>query len=54
MQRIERGLAQFAHLPVLLVWGMKDRVLGEGVLRIWQRVFPRAEACVLEFLAAHS
>jgi pimeloyl-ACP methyl ester carboxylesterase len=45
MRRIERGLDQFAGIPILLIWGMRDPVLGEGVLGTWQRVFPRAETC---------
>jgi haloalkane dehalogenase len=48
MTRIERGLAQFAEIPVLLVWGMKDPVLTETVLRRWQRVYPRALSCEIE------
>lgn len=42
MKRIEDGLSQFAKIPALLIWGMRDPVLQESVLRIWQRVFPQA------------
>jgi cis-3-alkyl-4-acyloxetan-2-one decarboxylase len=42
MARIERGLSQFADAPVLLIWGMNDRVLPPAVLRRWQARYPHA------------
>jgi cis-3-alkyl-4-acyloxetan-2-one decarboxylase len=42
MKRIERGLPQFINTPTLLVWGMRDPVLSEPVLRTWQSIYPRA------------
>src|SRR5712692_10552208 len=42
MKRIEAGLVSFMHTPTLLLWGMKDPVLGVEVLRRWQQVFPYA------------
>lgn len=42
MQHIENGLAQFKHLPVLLMWGMQDPVLPPAVLRRWQQLYPHA------------
>ena len=42
LQQIEQRLAQFARTPILLVWGMRDPVLGEAVLRLWQQAFPYA------------
>src|SRR5262249_17319014 len=42
MQQIEQHLAQFAGIPILLVWGMRDPVLGEAVLGRWQQIFPHA------------
>lgn len=42
MQRIENGLARFAEIPTLIVWGMLDPVLPVSVLRWWREVFPRA------------
>ena len=42
MQQIEQHLGQFARLPILLVWGMRDPVLGEPVLGRWQQIFPHA------------
>jgi len=42
MKRIEQGLSAFAGTPTLLVWGMRDPVLFESVLRRWQRVYPHA------------
>ncbi len=48
MQEIERGLGQLAKTPVLLVWGMRDPVLTEPVLRLWQRLYPHATTHELE------
>lgn len=48
MQRIEEGLARLAEKPTLLVWGMRDPVLSEPVLRRWQRVYPRAVTLEIE------
>lgn len=42
VKQIERGLSQFSKTPTLLVWGMKDPVLPEAVLRMWQQIFPDA------------
>lgn len=42
MQGIEEGLRQFRTAPVLLIWGMRDPVLGPLVLRLWQQHFPQA------------
>jgi len=43
MQRIERALPTVADLPTLIVWGMRDSVLPEAVLRLWQRALPGAQ-----------
>jgi haloalkane dehalogenase len=48
MQQIESGLAQFARTPVLLLWGIRDPVLGASVLQQWQDVFPQARTHVVE------
>jgi haloalkane dehalogenase len=42
MQRIEQGLHRFSRTPTLLVWGMRDPVLPESVLRRWQEIYPHA------------
>ncbi len=42
MKRIERGLPQFLDTPTLLLWGMRDPVLSEPVLRTWQSIYPHA------------
>ena len=42
MKQIEHGLTTFAGTPTLLVWGMRDPVLSESVLRTWQRLYPHA------------
>jgi pimeloyl-ACP methyl ester carboxylesterase len=46
MKRVERSLAQFAAIPVLLVWGMRDPVLGPDVLQMWHRR-------IMQFLETH-
>lgn len=43
MKQIEGGLAQFARTPVLLLWGLRDPVLGAPVLHLWQDLFPQAQ-----------
>ena len=48
MKRIEQGLLHFANIPILLVWGMKDPVLSEPVLRMWQRIYPHATTYQIE------
>jgi len=48
MKEIEERLSQFAGTPVLVVWGMRDPVLNESVLRTWQRIYPRAEIIEIE------
>lgn len=42
MKQIEDGLLHFTKTPTLLAWGMKDPVLHESVLRLWQRIYPQA------------
>jgi len=42
MKRIEGALPQFNRTPTLLVWGMRDPVLTESVLRLWQQIYPHA------------
>lgn len=37
------GLASLAHVPMSLVWGMKDFVFGDAFLREWERRCPHAE-----------
>ena len=48
MQQIEQRLAQFARTPILLVWGRRDPVLDESVLRLWQQAFPHASTHTVE------
>ncbi len=42
MKRIEERLPDFNRTPTLLVWGMRDPVLTESVLRLWQQIYPHA------------
>ncbi len=42
MKRIEERLPDFNRTPTLLVWGMRDPVLTESVLRPWQQIYPHA------------
>jgi len=48
MKRIEEALVRFIGTPILLVWGMRDPVLPESVLRTWQRTYPQATAAEIE------
>jgi len=48
MKRIEEGLARLAEKPTLLVWGMRDPVLSEDVLRRWQRIYSQAVTLEIE------
>jgi haloalkane dehalogenase len=40
---VEAGLQQFADLPMVVCWGMKDFVFDRHFLKQWQRHFPDAE-----------
>lgn len=42
LQSIERGLAQFKHHPMLIMWGGKDPVFTEPFLESWKERFPVA------------
>ena len=48
MKRVEEGLVRFTGTPTLLVWGMRDPVLPESVLRTWQRTYPQATTAEIE------
>ncbi|HEX6819294.1 MAG TPA: alpha/beta fold hydrolase [Ktedonobacterales bacterium] len=48
MRQIEEALPLFATTPTLLIWGMRDPVLTEPVLRMWQRLYPHATTYELE------
>lgn len=41
--RTAAGLAQFKHLPVLIIWGEQDFVFDRHFLKEWQVRFPEAE-----------
>jgi haloalkane dehalogenase len=47
---VESGLPQFANVPMLLCWGLRDFVFDADYLQEWQRRFPKAE--VHSFVAA--
>lgn len=48
MKRIERALPDFARVPALLLWGMRDPVLTEPVLVMWKRALPGASTVTVE------
>jgi haloalkane dehalogenase len=48
MKRIEEALPRFTGTPTLLVWGMRDPVLPESVLRTWQRIYPQTTTAEIE------
>lgn len=41
---VEKNLAQFQFLPMLLCWGLKDFVFDAHFLNRWIELFPKAEA----------
>jgi cis-3-alkyl-4-acyloxetan-2-one decarboxylase len=43
VSEVEANLAQFRHVPTLLLWGLKDYVFDEHFLKDWQKHFPHAE-----------
>jgi haloalkane dehalogenase len=48
MKRIESALPEFADLPTLLIWGMRDPVLPPSVLKMWQERLPNAATVEIE------
>jgi len=44
VSEIEGGLPLFEKVPVLLLWGEQDFVFKPGVLDVFQRIWPHAEA----------
>jgi pimeloyl-ACP methyl ester carboxylesterase len=40
---VQDGLHQFAHLPILICWGMRDFVFDHHFLAEWEKAFPEAE-----------
>lgn len=43
MMRLEQELPKFKTSPLLVVWGLKDRVFHPGYLAGWRERFPEAE-----------
>ena len=41
---VDKNLQQFADLPMLICWGLKDFVFDEHFLKEWLRRFPKAES----------
>jgi cis-3-alkyl-4-acyloxetan-2-one decarboxylase len=48
MRRIENSLPEFAEIPTLLIWGMRDPVLPPPVLKMWQEKLPNAATVGIE------
>jgi cis-3-alkyl-4-acyloxetan-2-one decarboxylase len=48
MQCVESALPEFADVPTLLIWGMRDPVLPSSVLRMWQERLPNAATVEIE------
>jgi pimeloyl-ACP methyl ester carboxylesterase len=42
MQKVSKGLEEFASVPVLICWGNKDFVFDEAFLAEWRRRLPKA------------
>ena len=43
VSEVEAALPQFAHLPVMICWGMKDFVFDRHFLARWLQLWPQAE-----------
>ena len=48
LEKIERGLPQFASLPVCFIWGMQDWCFDERFLNRFIEIYPEAEVHRLE------
>jgi haloalkane dehalogenase len=44
---VEQGLPLLAHLPVLIVWGDRDRAFKEPQRRRWEHSFPNHQTVLL-------
>ena len=42
MSEVDRGIGQFRHLPMQIVWGEQDFVFDRHFLAEWRRRFPEA------------
>ena len=40
----QEKLGLFADLPILIFWGMKDFIFDDHFLKVWRRLYPKAEA----------
>lgn len=48
MSKLQQALAAIAHIPVLLVWGSRDRVVDPASLEFMRRKFERSETSIIE------
>jgi cis-3-alkyl-4-acyloxetan-2-one decarboxylase len=44
VEQVEASLTQYANIPTLLLWGLKDYVFDRHFYEEWRRRFPHAEA----------
>ncbi len=47
LSEVEQGLPRLAHLPVLIVWGDRDRAFKEPQRRRWEHSFPNHQTVLL-------
>ena len=47
LSEVEQGLPRLAHLPVLIVWGDRDRAFKEPQRRRWEQTFPNHQTVIL-------
>jgi len=43
VENVERNVGQFAKVPMLICWGLKDFVFDRHFLKLWEDHFPHAE-----------
>jgi pimeloyl-ACP methyl ester carboxylesterase len=43
VENVERNVKQFAKMPMLICWGLKDFVFDRHFLKLWEDHFPHAE-----------
>ncbi len=43
VSKVEKNAGQFASIPMLICWGLRDFVFDRHFLRLWEEQFPKAE-----------
>lgn len=48
MSKLQQAMTTIARIPVLLVWGSRDRVVDPASLEFMRRKFERSETSIIE------